>query len=170
LLQLSRAPPSNDKRSCFTSVKLPAMQTALEARLARSAGWFYWIAGLSLVNAFAVKSNFQFLFGSGAVEYAPAFGQNAMIAIDAIVIGGFALFGFLAGRRHTWAFVLGMLLYAADGALYLLIKDYLPVLFHAYVLYLLFLGMQASMALNRLPVETRTMVMPQPSPEIPPQP
>lgn len=144
------------------------MQSALDARLARGASWFYWIAGLSLVNAFAIKSNFEFLFGSGAVEYAPAFGQNAMIVIDVIVIGGFALFGYLAGRRHTWAFIIGMLLYATDGALYLLIKDYLPVIFHAYVLYMLFLGVQASMALNRLPVDGRTMIMPQPPVSPPP--
>ena len=32
--------------------------SALELRLARSAKWFYWDRGLSLVNAFAVKENF----------------------------------------------------------------------------------------------------------------
>jgi hypothetical protein len=136
------------------------MDTALESRLARSANWFYWIAGLSLINAFAAKSNFEFLFGSGAVAIAPAFGQTIMIVVDVVVVGGFALFGYLAGKRHTWALAIGMLLYAADGALYLIAQDYLPVLFHAYVLYLLFLGLKASMALNRIPVDARTMVMP----------
>jgi len=144
------------------------MNTALEARIARSASWFYWIAGLSLINAFANQSHFEFLFGSGAVEAAPAFGQTAMIVIDTIVIGGFALFGYLAGLRHTWAFAIGMLLYACDGGLYLLVQDYLPVLFHAYVLYLLFLGLRASIELNRLPVETRTMIMPRAVVEPPP--
>jgi hypothetical protein len=141
------------------------MKTGLEARLARSANWFYWIAGLSLVNAFAVKSGYVFFLGSGAVEIAPAFGQTAMIVIDVTVVGGFALFGYLAGRRHTWAMAIGMLLYAADGALYFFGHDYLAAAFHAYVFFVLFQGLQASMDLNRLPVDTRTMVMPHASNE-----
>ena len=136
------------------------MNTPLEARLVRSANWFYWIAGLSLINAFAMKTNFQFILGSAAVEAAPSFGQTAMIVIDAAVVGGFALFGYLAGRRHTWAFIVGMVLYTLDGVLYLMGQDYIPVLFHAFVLYVLFTGLQASIALNAMPQETRTMVMP----------
>jgi hypothetical protein len=151
------------------------MNTSLEVRLARSANWFYWIAGLSLINAFALKSNFEFILGSGAVQAAPAFGQTAMIVVDTVVVGGFALFGYLASRRHTWAFVVGMLLYALDGVVYILAQDYIPVLFHAYVLYVLFTGLQASMALNSIPQETRTMVMPhaqiaQPEEPAPPAP
>lgn len=137
-----------------------AMNPALEQRLARSANWFFWIAGLSLVNVFAMKENFSFLLGSGAVEAATAFNLPAEIAIDASVIGGFALFGFLASRRHTWAFVVGMIFYAIDGLLYVMVQDYLPAIFHLFVLYVLFLGLQASIALNRMSVETRTMVMP----------
>lgn len=134
--------------------------SALELRLARSAHWFYWIAGLSLVNVFAAATNFQFVLGSGAVEAAPQFGKTAATVIDASVIGGFALFGLLASKRQTWAFVVGMIFYALDGVLYVMAQDYLPALFHLYVLFVLFLGVQASMALNRMPVEARTMVMP----------
>lgn len=136
------------------------MNPLLEQRLARSANWFYWIAGLSLVNAFAAQSHYEFVLGSGAVEAASAFGTTAAIVIDACVIGGFAILGFLAGRRHTWAFVLGMVLYALDGLIFLVAHDYIAAGFHAFVLYVLFLGAQASIALNRMPVETRTMVMP----------
>src|SRR5579859_2749666 len=77
----------------------PRMNPVLEQRLARSANWFYWIAGLSLVNVFAAKSSFQFVLGSGAVEAAPAFGATAAIVIDVCIIGGFAILGFLAARR-----------------------------------------------------------------------
>ena len=133
---------------------------ALELRLTRSAQWFYWIAGLSLINVFAAKEHFEFMFGSGAVEVAPAFGQTTAIVIDVIIVGAFALFGFLASKRQTWAFILGMILYAADGAIYVLLQDYLPALFHAYVLYVLYLGVRASMTLNSTLVDTRSMVMP----------
>jgi len=140
------------------------MNPVLEQRLARSANWFYWIAGLSVVNVFAAKSSFQFVLGSGAVEAAPAFGTTAAIVIDVCVIGGFAILGFLAARRHTWAFILGMVLYALDGLIFLVAQDYIAAAFHAFVLYVLFLGAQASIALNRMPVESRTMVMPHASP------
>lgn len=140
------------------------MGSALEQRLARSANWFYWIAGLSLVNVFASQSNYEFVLGSGAVEAAPAFGTIAAIVIDSCIIGGFAVLGYLAARRHTWAFVLGMVLYALDGLIFLFAKDWLAAGFHAFVLYVLFLGVQASIALNRIPAETRTMVMPHASP------
>ena len=133
---------------------------ALELRLARSANWFYWIAGLSLVNVFAAKANMEFMLGSGAVQAAPVFGQPTEYLIDAGVVGIFALMGFLASKRHTWAFVVGMILYAADGALYLLVQDYFPVIVHAFVLYVLYQGLRASMFLNQAPADTRTMVMP----------
>jgi len=136
------------------------MDAALQARLARSANWFYWVSGLSLVNIFAARENFGFMLGSGAVEVAPQFGQTVAVVVDVVVIGGFALLGLLASKRHTWAFVVGMLLYAADGGLYVLAQDYLPALFHAFVLYVLFLGLQASMALNKLPADSRAIVMP----------
>jgi hypothetical protein len=136
------------------------MGSALEQRLARSANWFYWIAGLSLVNVFAAKSNFEFVLGSGAVEAAPAFGATAAIVIDICIIGGFAVLGYLAARRHTWAFILGMVLYTLDGLIFLVGQDWLAAAFHAFVLYVLFVGTQASIALNRIPVESRTMVMP----------
>lgn len=133
---------------------------ALELRVTRSAQWFYWVAGLSVVNIFAAKAGFEFMFGSGVVQIAPAFGQTAGFVVDVIVVGGFALFGLLASRRHTWAFIVGMLLYAADGAIYVALQDYLPAVFHAIVLYVLWQGVRASIALNRLPAETRSMVMP----------
>ncbi|HET9342129.1 MAG TPA: hypothetical protein VFO25_04305 [Candidatus Eremiobacteraceae bacterium] len=140
------------------------MNPVLEQRLARSANWFYWIAGLSVVNVFAAKSNYEFVLGSGAVEAAPAFGPTAAIVIDVCVIGGFAILGFLASRRHTWAFILGMVLYALDGVIFLVAQDWIAAAFHAFVLYVLFLGAQASIAINRMPVESRTMVMPHANP------
>ena len=154
------------KGSQAAGAEIARMGSALEQRLARSANWFYWIAGLSLVNAFAAKSNYEFVLGSGAVQVAAAFGTTAQIVIDACVIGGFAILGFLAARRHTWAFVLGMILYALDGVLFLVAQDWIAAAFHGFVLYVLFLGAQASMALNRIPVESRMMVMPHASPTV----
>ena len=137
------------------------MNPQLQQRLKSSANWFYWIAGLSLVNVFTMSQHFEFVAGSGIVQVAPDFASRSVAyIIDAIVIGGFALFGLLGSRRQTWAFVLGMLLYAADGGIYVLGQDYLPAIFHAYVLWLLYLGLRASMALNQMPVDNRMMVMP----------
>lgn len=138
------------------------VNTALEARLARSANWLYWIAGLSLINAFTATTNFQFILGSGIVQIAAAIGGTAMFLIDAAVIGAFALLGFLSSRRQTWALALGIILYAADGVLYLAASDWIAAAFHAYVLFWLFQGVGASMSLNRAVAagDGRSIVMP----------
>jgi hypothetical protein len=138
------------------------VNTALEAKLARSASWFYWIAGLSLVNAFTASTNFEFVLGSGIVQIAAAIGGTAMYVIDAAVIGAFALLGSAASRRHTWAFAVGFIVYAADGVFYLMASDWLAAAFHAYVLFWLWQGISASMALGRAAAagDARSIVMP----------
>src|SRR5438309_5023173 len=80
------------------------------ARIKRGANWFYWIAGLSIINsvAFASGANFHFLAGLGVTEVADAIvdafvNQGApsafralAIFFDLIAVAGFALCGFFA--------------------------------------------------------------------------
>lgn len=39
-------------------------------------------------------------------------------------------FGVFANKKHQWAFVTGMVLYALDAAIYVLFQDWLGVAFH----------------------------------------
>jgi len=134
------------------------------------ANWFYWIAALSLVNTviFFLGVERTFIIGlaltqivdgvfaevakeAGGAAYAIGFIFNAF------VIGGVALFGLLANRRKTWAFALGMVLYALDGAVFLLIEEWGGLAFHVFVLYCLAVGWSAAVKCNRNPAPASAM-------------
>ena len=132
---------------------------ALEKRLYSGANWFYWIAGLSLVNSIIILTNgsWSFIIGlsvtqivdgvAAAIAEEAASGGMAIksvaFAVDCFVAGIVALFAFLAGRRHGWAFIVGMVLYTLDGLVFLLFGDYLSAGFHAFALFGIFGGYRA---------------------------
>ena len=137
----------------------------LEAQQKSGANWFYWIAGLSLVNSGVMLAggDWGFIVGLGITQLADAIGMAAaeemgagiglrafVFGFDAFVAGIFVFFGFLAGKRHNWAFVVGMALYAADGLLFLLVADWLSLGFHAFALFGLFGGLTAGRKLAAL--------------------
>jgi hypothetical protein len=136
------------------------------ARLKSGASWFYWIAGLSMINSigYLFGAAFSFVIGLGftqavdelAVELggrapdgATAF-RVAGAAVDLLIAGLFVLFGWSAIRRRAWAFRVGIALYILDAVLFVLVKDYLAVGFHALALYGLFRGFYAHRRLAQL--------------------
>lgn len=134
------------------------------------ANWFYWIAALSVVNSviMLVGAEWGFILGLGITQIfdgiaialtedseseGVAFGVRAVVfCIDLVVAFVFALFGWLANRRHGWAFIVGMVLYAMDGLIFLLIQDWLGVGFHGFALFCIFAGYSA---MKKLPAETK---------------
>ena len=118
--------------------------------------WFYWIAGLSLVNSVAhlAKGEFSFVIGLGITQIVDAIAlaltedyPQASIVINAIAFvfaaifaGIFVLFGWLAGRKHGWAFIVGLILYTLDGLIFLLIKDWMSVAFHIFAFICIAMG------------------------------
>ena len=109
----------------------------LKKQVESGANWFFWIAGLSLVNSVLVLVNVEwgFFFGLGitqltdsiAVELGEKTGYLARIvafARDVIAASVFVLFGFLSKKKRRWAFVTGMILYALDAMLFLIVKDF----------------------------------------------
>jgi hypothetical protein len=130
---------------------------ALLEQIKSGAGWFYWIAGLSLINTLVSLTGAQwgFIFGLGITQVFDAIANSAggagkiiALALDVIVMGMFVLFGYFASRRRNWAFVLGMLLYGLDGLIFLPFKEYLPFGVHVFALFCIFRGFQASRALK----------------------
>jgi hypothetical protein len=145
----------------------------LQTKLLTGANWFYWIAGLSLVNSFIllVEGNWQFFVGLGitqVVNYvALEVGKQSpdSLPICKIVAGVFtciaaavfATFGMGGRRRLTWVFICGMLLYALDGLLYLTVFDAIDLKsfgFHIFALVGIFGGFSACRQLNALDLET----------------
>jgi hypothetical protein len=55
----------------------------------------------------------------------------------------FVVFGALANQRRKWAFVVGMILYALDGLLFIWVQDWWSFGFHLLALYGLYTGFSA---------------------------
>ena len=135
-----------------------AADPVLERQLKGGGSWFYWIAGLSLVNSVVALSGSgtRFILGLGITqifdELAKGMGSGAGLAVavvlDLLAAAVFVFFGVFANKRHTWSFIVGMALYALDGLIYLITQEWLGVGFHAFVLFCLFRGFKACRALN----------------------
>jgi hypothetical protein len=124
-------------------------QIALANPVIRSgARWFWWIAGLSLVNIvlFQTGSNTSFVVGLGITALSDvAFAHNKAVGfvIDALVVGFFVLMGAQAARGMLWAFYVGLTVYALDALIYLNYQDWMPVAFHAFAIFFIAKGAMA---------------------------
>lgn len=132
----------------------------LIARAKSGANWFYWIAGLSLINsiAFIAGANFQFLAGLGvnaivdavvaaSIEQgAPSALRVVAIVINLIVVISFALAGYFAGRLFQIAFIAGIVVYVFDTLIVLLLQEFLMAGFHAFALFFIIRGFLACRA------------------------
>jgi hypothetical protein len=131
----------------------------LEYQCGSGANWFYWIAALSLINSiiFISGGNINFIAGLGITQLidgiSSQFGPMAKyiaLGFNIMIAGVFALFGFLANKKFSWAFIIGIIFYIIDGLLFLLVLDILAIAFHAFVLYYIFKGFFAVRKLNQL--------------------
>ena len=132
------------------------------ARAKSGANWFYWIAGLSVVNSviFVLGSDVAFLAGLGITQLmdaiinlsikqgAPDLLKIVAVVFDFVVVVIFALFGYFAGRRFATAFIIGIALYFFDGLLSLVLGAYLTAGFHVLALFYMIRGFLACRKLN----------------------
>lgn len=137
----------------------------LQARFKSGTNWFYWIAGLSLVNSVLLLSgaNFGFVVGLGATQMIDSIVLGVSedvqagwamklvaFAIDVVIAGVYVLIGFLGLKRMKAAIIVGMVFYAIDGLLFLLVQDFLSLAFHGFALWCIFGGIKALNEYNRL--------------------
>lgn len=133
----------------------------LENQHMAGANWFFWIAGLSLINSVLSVSGTEwaFIVGLGITQFidavfvavAESAGDGVKLValfLDVVAAAVFVLFGVLSRQRHLWAFVTGMVLYSLDGLLFLLVQDWLSIGFHAFALLGIYGGLRASRALR----------------------
>lgn len=137
-----------------------------EERAASGARWFYWIAALSLITsvislvgggwAFFASLGITQIIDALAVQLlAPRIGEGVKLVaflLDLLAAGLFALMGYFASNRQTWAFVAGMVLYVLDAVVFLgfvllfgtiSLPTILMAAFHAYVLWSIYGGYKA---------------------------
>lgn len=135
-------------------------RSKLEAAVQNGASWFFWIAGLSLVNSLSavMGSDWGFIFGLGITQVFDALASQMAVAgkpiafgINCVITAVFVLFGVFAQRRSKMAFLVGMVLYALDGGLSLLVGDWLGVLVHGLALAMIFGGYAAMRKLDTQP-------------------
>src|SRR5207247_2823988 len=130
-----------------------------EAVVKAAAGWFLWVAALSVVNSFLSMSGsgIRFIFGLGTAQIIDALahqaGSSGMVLdliINGFVAGVLLLFWSFARKGEKWAFIVGMALYAVDGLILLSLKDALGTAFHAYALYRMYRGIAVIPVLQRI--------------------
>ena len=135
----------------------------LSQRYKNGANWFYWIAGLSIVTSIIAFAGggwgFLISLGTTRVIDAIAAGLSAelggaptvvALVLDLLVTGAFVAFGVLAGKKFLWAYIIGLVAFLLDGLVSLLVQDWLGVVAHAVVLFIMFRGFQAGRELTNL--------------------
>ncbi len=110
---------------------------------------FYWIAALSVANAFSgvVGSSAYFFFGLGVTLVIGAIGHEigsigigVALVVNLMISAAFAAFGYFGNRYHLWPFFVGGFLYLLDGLVVLLMGSFLGVAFHVGILIFLIKG------------------------------
>jgi len=133
-----------------------------EATVQRQGNWFFWIAGLSLVNWAAgfMGASVAMIMGLGVTQLATGIAQGARqsggllsavltflsLFLTALLAGAFIFLGVQARKIRPWAFVVGMALYALDALIFVLVGDWIAVAFHVFVLVMLGVGLNAARA------------------------
>ena len=134
-------------------------QMLIDARIRNGLNWFYWIAGLSLVNslAYLLGVKFTVVVGLGITQIVDGvvaglikhFGPDmvflriAGLVINMCIAGVFVLIGFFGRKGIRWPIIVGMVLYVLDGLLVLVFGDYLAAAFHLLALYGIWTGLKA---------------------------
>lgn len=144
----------------------------LEKRFRHGASWFYWVAALSFVNAVVAVFNGEwgFIFGLGITQVVDAFAfavaeespdlatasRFVGFGVNLMILAVVALMGWMAHRRMAWVFVVGLVFYAFDALLFLVVGDFLGLAFHGWVFVAVTSGLLACRKLTRIdapPVE-----------------
>ncbi len=162
---------------------------SLEAAARSGVNWFFWIAGLSVLNSavFLMGGRISFVVGLGMTQFVDGFisaianqagGQAALtvriigFVLNLCITGIFVVAGILGRRMVRWAVIVGMVIYALDALLFASFGEWLSVGFHAFALWGLWNGLKAMNGLRELDArEPADELEPQPAPiQTPPPP
>lgn len=149
---------------------LIAEQIKIENQFKSGANWFFWIAGLSIINSMSALtgSSWHFVIGLSVTQFIDGVARSIhgqygtvfrMIALmmDIGFVALFAGLGFWAKQKSTAGFILGMILYGFDSLMLLLIGNFIGIVFHVLALVFIFRGLQA---LQKLEAQTSAAAAP----------
>src|SRR5262245_26775344 len=152
----AKEPPANDSGAATAG---QSELFKLKQQFNSSSSWFFWIAGLSVINSLIAVfgGDFRSYFGLGVTSVADALssksgstGKTVSFVFTLLMAGLFVIFGVLARKFFYWAFIVGIAVYALDSLLLLYAPDYVPLAIHAIVLFLFSKGVSASKKLSEL--------------------
>jgi hypothetical protein len=134
-----------------------AKTSAYDSAIKSGGGWFYWIAGLSLINTIIVLAhgNISFVVGLGTTQIfdyaAREYPGAAPIAIfmNLIIVGIYVMFGYFGCKRARWAFITGITLYSLDTLLVLIAQEWRMLIFHGFALFCISKGLAAAVAAKK---------------------
>ena len=125
----------------------------LSTRFASGANWFYWIAGLTLVTSligllggswgFALSLGITQVIDGLALYATESFGEAPKviaIVLDILITAMFVGFGYLANKRHMWAYLTGMIVFLLDSLISIAIYDLLGIIIHGFALVMMIRG------------------------------
>ncbi len=143
--------------------KLVAAELMVENQFKNGANWFFWIAGLSVINslAFLSGSNWHFIIGLSITQFIDVVARsisgpygNLFLTIAIMMdIGFIALFVFIglwARQKSATAFILGMIMYGFDTLLLLFIGSLIGIVFHVLALVFISRGLQSLHKMEKL--------------------
>lgn len=144
----------------MTQINIARKLLSLENQLKGGVGWFYWIAGLSILNSIIsfTGGSLTFVVGLGITQFIDGF-VNALVndvssgagtifrvigfGLDFLIAGIFVVAGILGRKNIRWAVIVGMVLYGLDAVLSLVFGDWLSTIFHIIALVGLWKGQKA---------------------------
>lgn len=130
----------------------------LEKQHHNGANWFYWIAGLSALSSILILfgSSFISAITLGSAEFLAAIGKEipemsvAAVIACVLILGVFALLGYLSNKGCRGAYIVGIILFVLDTLLLLWVQDFFGIAFHALALYYMIVGAVALFKLKKL--------------------
>jgi hypothetical protein len=159
-------PPPSPAPAADSAEKQEFRQRVLLLKRAKDGiNWFYWAAGLSIINTiiFVTGGTPNFFLGLGVVQlvndYTVMVANGTQVAplmhwvagaIDLLLAGIFIFFGYRGQRSYRNWIVAGITLYTLDGLIFLAFSVWLGVIVHAFVIYNLVRGLRAMDQLNRM--------------------
>ncbi|MBL0312171.1 MAG: hypothetical protein IPP78_05530 [Holophagaceae bacterium] len=175
--------PSPDTQLSQTEIDAIHNKIQKQKTHAGGAGWFYWIAGLSLITSVVSLSGgtWSFLAGLGVTQLFDGFaigltksGIGDWIKVlgfflDVLAAAVFVVIGYFAKKGSRATYITGMVLYGIDSAILLLFQEWIGLAFHAFALFQIWNGLAALGWLNassaaaaaiQSPVEESTAVEP----------
>lgn len=147
----------------------------LEKQMRSGASWFFWIAGLSIINTliYILNGTITFVVGLGITQLIDGLAMGISdiaepsmmpiirslgLVINLAIAGGFVGLGLLGRNGKLWAIITGMVLYALDIIILLIASDWLSLAFHLLALAGLFSGAAACSKLSKL--DSQAIVVP----------